>query len=359
MTELFFGLKQNSLTVQSFQDGILLNEQRASQNGIAPDAGPFQIYAIDSADSGRKADFVDRTWTDQGEGIGIADGDDGNGSDRKRIDGDEALGIKFGKFYSKTADLVLDRITSTDGAQVRVRAFRGGVEVDSQVIAISGSGRQSVSFSSNALFDEIQISAGDADTKFTFRSINLADAIPAGLSLQQQGNSKTLQAILDGTVIGTAEATQNGAVPQVGPFTLTPVDSADRKILVDRTFFDQGEGIGVKDGDDNNLTQKRIERDEILGVDFGDYLTKDALINVDRVTSLDGAQIKVEGLMDGVLVVSQVFDLGMGSLSNQVLGISSATSFDSFRISAADSDTQFTFRGVELPGAVAAPVSVV
>jgi hypothetical protein len=358
MTDLFFGLKQNSLTIQTFQDGVLVEQQSASQNGIAPDAGAFKIFAVDSADTGKNAGFVDRTWVDQGEGIGIADGGDGNTNDRKRIDGDEALGVSFGKFKTKTAEILLDRVASTDGAQVRVRAFKGGVEVDSQVIAISGNGRQPLNFSSLFSFDEIQISAADDDTKFTFRSVNLKNASVDVLSLHQKGNSTTLQALQDGVVIAQATASQNQPTPNVGPFTISASNSPDsgkNAGFVDRTFFDQGEGTGITDGDDGtSSTRKRIEGDEILGINFGNYLTKDALINVDRIASLDGAAIKVEAFKAGVSVDSEIFTLGSGTISgDRTFTFGSTDLFDTLKLSAADSDTKFTFRGLDLPGAFA------
>jgi hypothetical protein len=353
MTDLFFGLKQNALTIQTFQDGILVDQQQSSQNGIAPDAGLFKIFAVDSAD--RNAGFVDRTWVDQGEGIGIADGDDGTSNTRKRIDGDEALGINFNGYYTKTAAIVLERVTSTDGAQVRVRAFKNGVEVDSQLISVSGSGRQSLDFSSLYSFDEVQISAGDSDTRFAFRSINLTNAAPEMLSLRQKGNTRIMQAIEDGVVITEVTAGQNQPLPAVGPFSISATNSADRRDFTDRTWFDQGEGTGIIDGDDgSSVTRKRIEGDEILGVSFVTYLAKDALINVDRIDSLDGAAIKVEAFKAGVSVDSEIFTLGSGSLlGDRTFTFGSDSLFDTVKLSAADSDTRFTFRGLDLPGAFA------
>ncbi len=361
MTDLFFGLKQNALTIQTFQDGVLIDQLQASQNGAAPSAGLFKIFAVDSADTGRNAGFVDRTWVDQGEGIGIADGDDGNSSTRKRVDGDEALGINFNGYYSKTAAIVLERVASADGAQVRVKAFKNGVEVDSQVIGVSGTGRQSINFSSLASFDEVQISAADADTQFAFRSINLKNAAPEMLSLRQKGNTKVMQAIEDGVVIAEVSGVtdpkliQNGPLPAVGPFTISAADSPDRKDFVDRTWFDQGEGTGIIDGNDSTiLEKKRIGGDEILGVSFVSYLAKDALINVDRITSFDGASIKVEAFKAGVSVDSEIFTLGSGAISgDRTFDFDSASLFDTLKLSAADGDTQFTFRGLDLPGAFA------
>ena len=358
MTDLFFGLKQNSLTLQTLQDGVLIEKEKARQNGAAPDVGRFQIFAVDSADTGRKANFVDRTWVDQGEGIGIRDGNDWSIGDKKRIDGDETLGIKVGGFQSKKADIKLERLISTDGAQIRVKAFKEGVEVDSQIIEVSGNGRQTLNFSSLFSFDEIQISAADSDTKFAFRSINLIDAEPEVLRFRQKPNNLDFQVLQGDTLVAQEASSQNGTVPNVDPFVIDAVDSPDfgkNADFVDRTFVDQGEGVGIKDGNDNITTQKRIDGDEILGVNFADNLTTDALVKVARVASTDGAEIKVEAFRSGTSVASEIFTLGSGQLpGTNTLTFGSTSFFDSLQISAADTDTQFTFRGVDLPGAFTA-----
>jgi len=131
MTDLFFGLKQNSLTLQTFQSGVLIEQQDGEQNLAAPDVGRFRIFAVDSADTGSGAGFVDRTWLDRGEGIGIVDGNDGTIRDRKGIAGDEVLWIQVGGFQTKTATLTLDSLSSIDGAQFRISVFKLGIEVDS------------------------------------------------------------------------------------------------------------------------------------------------------------------------------------------------------------------------------------
>lgn len=358
MTDLFFGLKQSSLILQTFQAGVLVEQQRAEQNGIAPDVGRFRIFALDSADRTRPS-FSDRTWVDRGEGIGIIDGDDATFSQRKRIEGnnDEALGIQVGGFTAKTAILALNRVSSQDGAQFRIKAFNAGLEVDSQVIAIPGNGNQTLHFNSHNAFDEVQISAADDDTRFTFRSINLPEATPKVLSFGQQAKRRKFQVVEDGNSIDQVKVRQNAEIPSLDRFTVSAVDSLDsgRKAnFVDRTFFDRSVGVGIADGDDGNsfFKRKRIDGDEILGISFEDTLTTDALINVGRVDSVDGAAIKVEAFREGVSVAAEVFTLGSGSLSNvDALAFGSTHYFDSLQLSAADADTQFSFRRVDLPGA--------
>ncbi len=356
MTDLFFGLKQNSLKLQTFQAGVLIEQQEGEQNFAAPNVGRFRIFAVDSADTGNNADFVDRTWVDQGEGIGIVDGNDETIRDRKGISGDEILGIQVSGFQTKTANLTLDRVSSINGAQFRIKAFKSGIEVSSQIISTTGSGRQAINFSSPTAFDEIQISAADDDTRFTFRSINLPNATPKVLSFGQRPKKTDIQFLQDGEVIAQATARQNGIVPNVGPFKISAVNSLDsgkNANFVDRTFFDRGEGIGIADGDDGNSSKKkRIDGDEILGLDFENTLATDALIKVDRISSTDGAAIQVEAFRAGISVATEVFTLGSGNLTGEnTLNFGSTSAFDSLQISAADTDTQFTFRRLDLPGA--------
>ena len=360
MTDLFFGLKQKSLTLQTFREGVLVEQQTGTQNLAAPNVGRFRIFAVDSADTGRRSDFVDRTWLDRGEGIGIADGNDGSIGDRKRIAGDEILGIQVGGFQAKSAILMLNRVSAMNTAQFRIKAFRAGMEVDSQVITTSGDPNQSIHFNSHNAFDEVQISAADDDTEFTFRSISLPEATPKTLSFQQRAKQTDYQVLQDGEVIAQESVRQNGRIPTVGAFTFSAVDSPDtgrRADFVDRTFFDRTVGIGIADGDDGNsfFNRKRIDGDEILGIDIEDTLTADALIKVGGIVSQDGAAIQVEAFRDGLSVASEVFTLGSGTITGtNTLNFASNSFFDSLQLSAADTDTQFAFRGIDLPGAFAA-----
>ncbi|MBF2036613.1 MAG: endonuclease/exonuclease/phosphatase family protein [Leptolyngbyaceae cyanobacterium T60_A2020_046] len=178
-TSLSFGHQRGRVAIQAFQDGVLVDEARGRQNRVVPDAGPFSIDAIDSPDSGRKANFVDRTWLDKGEGIGIQDGDDTSVAMKKRIDGDEILGISVVGFEAKDALINVDRVLSQDGAEIRVAAFKGDLLVASEVFDLGfvpvGLG-QTLNFSSGDFFDTLQIAAADADTMFTFRSVELPTA---------------------------------------------------------------------------------------------------------------------------------------------------------------------------------------
>lgn len=692
-TVLTFRQRPARLEMEALENGNLIERVSGQQNGVVPGAGSFEIFAIDSADSGNRSNFVDRTFFDRGEGIGITDGEDGNNSRKKRIDGDEKLVIKVDEFTAKTALVELARIQSSGGALIRVEAFDGNSLVDSEVFnlgilppggTLPPSGTVSLNFLSDAAFDTLHISAAGNNTQFTFRSLELLDAQPASgtllidsfefkfqnpdapaiadkiltsrifegnetallipelgksftqlltltaqggavedetfelivanpfvditkvtvqgnpLNIRQSdngerqvtivdlpdldegeeivltitstvtnngvtstplkefdfgfqledapGNSDLGNAVFEGKIytsaryfdttlgsaqyvlnqienylitanIGTAsnsldakvvtlagnlaegtggkvpgkihtlyaldlegqvnpltrrrstttyysdavtvqdwqlnweprpgvdisafvnasgsagfplweslieqgifssqtattvgkngslsqfstgtftqkaiggniinaeeppplldtvdltfgqdgtqlrtKATQDGHVieivhgrqnhptPGAGPFDIFAVNSPDSISFVDRTWFDQGESTGIKDGDDGStFLQKRIDGDEILGLSVDGFIGRDAQVTIDRLTSTDGARIRVEAYRSHTsglkLVDAEIFEFGSTSHSLQVLDFTSAGLFDTLHISAADSDTRFTFRSVAL-----------
>ncbi|ELR98052.1 SGNH/GDSL hydrolase family protein [Gloeocapsa sp. PCC 73106] len=168
---LSFGQRPNRLQMEAFIDEELVGRESGSQNGVVPSVDPFTIFAVDSQDSGSN-NFVDKTWFDQGEGIGIKDGDDGNSSKQKRIDGDEILGISVEGYYLDSVQLDLFKINSNDGATIRLEAINGNNLVDSKVFTL-GSGQiqnpNSLVFNSSGSFDTLHISAADVDTNMFFK----------------------------------------------------------------------------------------------------------------------------------------------------------------------------------------------
>ncbi|NEQ95896.1 MAG: hypothetical protein F6K30_04050, partial [Cyanothece sp. SIO2G6] len=180
-TTLIFRQRPNRPEMEAFENGVLIERVRGRQNRPVPNAGPFTISAIDSADGGKRRNFGDRTWLDRGEGIGIRDGDDGNSSNKKRIDGDEILAIGVDGFTAQTALIELARLQSAGGALVRIEAFNGDSLVDSEIVDLGilpakSKGQVSLPFSSDQAFDTLQISAAGNKTRFTFRSVKLLDA---------------------------------------------------------------------------------------------------------------------------------------------------------------------------------------
>lgn len=114
---------------------------------------------------------------DAGEGIGIADGDDNN-SRRKRIDGDEALQLKIlaNDNYSTASGAILglDRIQSngSNGGVIKVLAMMGDIIVNEKLFDVDG--RQGeITFNSDVAFDALRLMAGNEDTKFTFKYLDL------------------------------------------------------------------------------------------------------------------------------------------------------------------------------------------
>lgn len=171
---LSFGQRSNRLQMEVFIDGELVGRENGSQNGVVPSVEPFTIFAVDSQDSDSNGnDFVDRTWFNRREGIGIIDGDDGNSSNNKKIEGDEILGISVEDYYLNSAQVDLFKINSDDGATIKLEALIDGNNlVDSQVFTLgSGSIRKpdSLVFNSSDPFDTLHISAADVDTSFFFK----------------------------------------------------------------------------------------------------------------------------------------------------------------------------------------------
>ncbi len=122
------------------------------------------ITALDSSDSGKHADKNDRTWWDQGEGLGIADGNDGNSIARKGIDGDEMMEISLNGYLATSASLDLAKFFNLDsGAEIHIAFVLNGKIVDADSVFASsigslGSHTPEVSFTSSSFFDSILIS---------------------------------------------------------------------------------------------------------------------------------------------------------------------------------------------------------
>ncbi|MEL6461678.1 MAG: hypothetical protein AAFQ91_26185, partial [Cyanobacteria bacterium J06621_15] len=159
-----------------YENNVLVNQTIAKQNQALQNVFErIEITAVDSEDG--KWQKIDHTRVDQGEGIGIADGDDGNSGRRKRIDGDEALQLKIlaNDNYSTAtgAILGLDRVQSngSNGGVVKVVAMRGDMVVDEKLFDVD-TRKGEVRFSSDVAFDALRLMSGDEDTKFTFKYLD-------------------------------------------------------------------------------------------------------------------------------------------------------------------------------------------
>lgn len=161
------------LLVQAAQDDVIVGQVQGSQNGQAPSVGPFFVFAnnsFDPTDKPNYQDFVDRTFLDQGEGIGIIDGEDASNNSglRKRIDGDEVLGIAITGYEAALAVFDVGNVSSPDGASIRLRAYTGSTLVKDQTFFLGSSREASLSFPTYTNFNSIYLSPGDSNTSFTF-----------------------------------------------------------------------------------------------------------------------------------------------------------------------------------------------
>lgn len=360
MTNLRFELLQNSLTLRavSYTDadgdyvfdanevvGSTVDTFRAAQNGDIAQGWTSLVSfgVVDTADTGRFSGYVDRFFVDQGEGIGVRDGTDEslNSADRKRVDGDERMMVGLGETEDLILGgrLVLDRVTSTDGATVTLYAVNDGTIVAEKSFAVTVvNGRATLDFGAAdfgwKVFDSIQIGAGDADTRFTFRSVDfrtdaldgdsLGEVAGTSLTVSKPGNSLNFTVrILDeeapaGQQVAfsqTVGAAQNGTAPELPYVTLTALDSPDTgrfPLLTDTTWVDQGEGVGVQDGTDlgaNSQLRKRIDGDErlVIALDEG-YATKGS-IAFSRIEGIAGNDVEIVLRKDGVEVFKAQYDL--------------------------------------------------
>ncbi|MBE9050263.1 PKD domain-containing protein [Nostocales cyanobacterium LEGE 11386] len=363
ITKLKF--EQKLLNLKVYENSQLVEHVKGRQNQpISPLAFErIQILALNSNDQSQI--FDDITFHDSGEGIGITDGEDGNTARKKRIDGDEILQIKIqptDKYNSaKTAFVTVDKVQSTTnktiGGQVKIVALRGATIVGEQTYTLTDK-NQTLTFTNTTAFDRLHLMAGDADTEFTlrvaeFEAIKTNSHLPTYLEFSQE--LMTLKVRENGSVVEQIRGSQNQ--PVVDAFArikVTAIDSQDiGHPLTDRTFHDNGEGIGIVDGEDGNTaSKKRIDGDEILQLqilpseNYNSALS--AIVKVDKVKSIahenNGGQVRIISWRNGVIVGGKTYTI---SQQTQELFFFSNQAFDQLQILAADDDTEFTFRAAE------------
>ena len=202
--------QDNQLQLNLFEEGVLVEQVKGKQNQAVPNAlERLDMTALDSAD---RRVLEDRTFMDQGEGIGISDGDDGNSALNKRIDGDEVLKIAMNvteDYNSATQAVVgvdrVDIISSSAGSKaIKLTALKGDRVVGAKTYTVNTRKAQ-LEFSSNSLFDKLHLQAGNQDTKFTFRSVEFETQNAGDDWLDGQGGADQLFGGLgDDTLIGGA-----------------------------------------------------------------------------------------------------------------------------------------------------------
>ncbi|MBK1656919.1 hypothetical protein [Paracraurococcus ruber] len=390
MSNVRFELVQNSLTVRATSytdidgDNLLdANERgsarfddfRAGQNGDIDQGWTslvrFGVVNSCDAGTGRWATYTDRFFVDQGEGIGVRDGQDEarNSADRKRLDSDERMFVGLGAQDDliREGKLVLDRVASLDGstAKVTLHAYDTNAEGEQVIVASKTfdlglvNGRVVLDFTAAdfgwKVFDGIQIQAGDNDTRFTFRSVDFdSDAldgdslggIAAGaVDVVRSGLTFTVKAMDGNRVIAseTLRASQNGTLPDGNIVSISAVDSPDGRFdgrldrftsTADRTWADFGEGLGIMDGADdraNSMLRKRIDGDETLLMSLDKGLATKGSVSFSRIENTGaGDDVLIRLLKDGKEVFADGYDLDGADKTPDFGGVI----FDTIEISA-------------------------
>ncbi|MGB3654038.1 MAG: FG-GAP-like repeat-containing protein [Rivularia sp. (in: cyanobacteria)] len=374
ITELKFVQDKSKLKV--FENGDLVEEVQAKQNQPIPfTIERVQIAALNSNDLPSVEN--DRTYHDNGQGIGITDGNDGNNrSVKNKIDGDEIFQIKiqptdnYNSAFSATVgvDQVGAIANKSDGGKVKIVAMRGATVVGEEIFNINNK-KEQLTFSSDTAFDRLHLMAGDDNTKFTFRSTEFQAVVtpsPLITYLEFAPDELGISLTENGSVVEQFSVGENQPVPSNSSrLEVTAVDSQDDGSVLDTTNYLSAEGIGIIDGDDNTeILQKRIDGDEILEFkinstdNYNSALS--ATVALDKIKSVranngtlkDGGAVKILALRDDILVGGTSYNIN--SETEEIFFLSNQP-FDRLQIQAGNEATQFTLRSVELESVTTSP----
>ena len=245
-----------------------MEQIRGRQNRpISDDLERITISAFDSPD--RYSGKVDTTFLDNGEGIGITDGQDGNSYLKKRIDGDEILTISINetdKYNSAIgAVITLDKIDSIyhhhDRNSIKVIAFLDGEIVWEDVFTVMNR-KEQITITPDTRFDTLGIMAGDDNTKFTFREVEF-DAvktfIPVENSLKLSHNGNDLTVFRNNVEVESSA--DNQPLEKLVITTINNHNNSQVKVT------DHGIGIGHAHRHHSSLN-KFLDGEEILRVDL-------------------------------------------------------------------------------------------
>lgn len=246
--------RQNQLRLQILEAGVLVEEAVGKQNQPLPELERIKIKAEDSLD--RRLPPVDKTYLDRGEGIGIKDGDDGNSSLKKRIEKDEAIEITIEPTEnynsSQTAEVKVSQVksiaTGSEGGSIKISAYQRETLVGELTQTVTTKNAE-ISFTSLLPFDQLKLSAGDEDTKFTFRSVSLEvsqqvldapdNPPPQFTHLRYAQDQLNLLVFEDGVLVEQSRGGQNQSLPELERIKVLAIDSDDNnRILADKTFLD-------------------------------------------------------------------------------------------------------------------------
>ncbi len=220
-------------------------------------------------------------------GLGIQDDDEAGKNTRTTINGDEALLVQIGPAGSTT---------KATGGQLEIRGsgtaevvfLLDGVEVGSLLAtgpSISLDGQV-------ALFDAVRISAASGSIAFDGVSLDTITADFGTIAFGQVGNKNRwgLENSLDSSDDGQVGVRQNRAIedfiPADSPVLIRALDSEDtgrRSEFEDRTWWDRGEGLGIRDGNDSGSSNKFIDGDEILEISLNGYLASSIDLDIAKV----------------------------------------------------------------------------
>lgn len=357
----------DELGINITENGSVVEQFSVGENQPVPNSSSrLEVNAVDSQDDGS---VLDATNYFSAEGIGIIDGDDNTEVLQKRIDGDEKLEFKIKSTdnynSASSATVALDKIKSVranngtvfDGGAVKILALRDDVLVGGKTYTFEEE-TEEVFFLSNQPFDKLQIQAGNDETQFTLRSIDLESVTTSPLptaSLKFVQDRLRLNVFENEVLTNQVRGRQNQSIPDAFErIEVSAVDSSDGStVKVDSTFLDNGEGIGITDGQDGNSSlKKKIDGDEILQFKIKpteSYETANqALISVDRVSAIDskknGGKVKVVALREGNIVSEQTYTIAN---KNQKLSFASDNAFDTLQLQAGDNNTKFSFRYID------------
>lgn len=314
----------------------------------------LDIGAVDSPDA---SPAVDEVRSNQNFGLGIRDGDDNTNALRRHIDGDEKLFVKLENDNFDGANHVsveVADVSSSNGAQIRLELLNDGVLVKTQVfnLGFEGAGLLDVStaLAQGGLFDEVRVSAADADTLFAVKSVAF-DTVDV-TTLRVTAGTGGIQVIQDGALVESGGL--GTAFARVGISAIDSPDTGRRGFganFVDQVTLNPT-GFGIRDGDDFRQGANTIEGDEklVVAVDPANRFVFDdayqAQIQLGSVASANGATIRVEAVNNGAVVGSQTFALPV-TATTATLAFQPGVDFDQVRISAGDLDTAFTVAAVE------------
>ncbi|MEL7405900.1 MAG: PKD domain-containing protein [Cyanobacteria bacterium J06558_2] len=329
---------QNRLKSQIFLDGVKVEEIRGRQNQPVPtDFERIIISAIDSPDVPNAK--TDVTFLDNGEGIGVTDGDDYNSSTKKRLDGDEALLIEINPAAdynsAKVATFILDRLKSgtANGGVVKVVAL-----LENQVVGEASFNldnyRDQFTFSNEVPFNSLQLMAADNDTKFTFREVELETTnyrLPVRDNLRLEQNGLDLTVYENGVEIeAIAAIADQPLVPNFERLDIAAVkDNAAVQVLVDNS------GFGV--------TNQRLDENETLTIALQPTPNYNAANNLlVEFSEATAGEMKLTFLHGGLVVQESTVTIEENSSKVEV---PSNLPFDTVQITAAN--TSFAINAIE------------